>query len=195
MTERGIEAALAAARADVLLMSRPAGFGRLELGELRPGVRYRAIFPDRARTAPELRLRMVAMAAAGVGVRTVAEVPEDVLVVDGELAVLADLPFGVVIVRMPSLVRAATELFEQIWADAVPLAGGADAAVSAGLTWRERQLILLLAVGATDETVAEELGLSVRTVRRSVARIMARLGARSRFQAGVKAADRGWLSD
>jgi DNA-binding NarL/FixJ family response regulator len=28
-----------------------------------------------------------------------------------------------------------------------------------------------------------------------VAQIMRRLGARSRFQAGVKAADRGWLLD
>jgi DNA-binding NarL/FixJ family response regulator len=28
-----------------------------------------------------------------------------------------------------------------------------------------------------------------------VAQIMHRLGARSRFQAGVKAADRGWLMD
>lgn len=34
-----------------------------------------------------------------------------------------------------------------------------------------------------------------RTVRRSMAAIMSRLGARSRFQAGLKAADRGWLAE
>jgi len=47
--------------------------------------------------------------------------------------------------------------------------------------------------GATDEVVAAQLGVAVRTVRRTVATLMNRLGARSRFQAGVKAAGRGWL--
>src|SRR5690606_39837840 len=61
------------------------------------------------------------------------------------------------------------------------------------LTTRERELLTLLSAGNTDESAAAQLGVSVRTVRRMVADIMDRLGARSRFQAGVKAADRGWL--
>lgn len=56
-------------------------------------------------------------------------------------------------------------------------------------------MLRLLSLGATDEFAAAQLGISVRTVRRMVAQIMNRLGARSRFQAGVKAADRGWLLD
>nr|WP_240522031.1 helix-turn-helix transcriptional regulator [Amycolatopsis vastitatis] len=63
------------------------------------------------------------------------------------------------------------------------------------LSDRERQLLTLLTAGYTDESAAVRLGVSVRTVRRMVAGIMDRLGARSRFQAGVKAADRGWLLD
>ncbi len=63
------------------------------------------------------------------------------------------------------------------------------------LSARERQLLTLLTAGYTDESAAVRLGISVRTVRRLVSGIMNRLGARSRFQAGVKAADRGWLLD
>ncbi|MBA9049246.1 DNA-binding NarL/FixJ family response regulator [Streptomyces phaeogriseichromatogenes] len=36
--------------------------------------------------------------------------------------------------------------------------------------------------------------MSLRTVRRTVSNLMARLEARSRFEAGVRAARAGWLS-
>ncbi|MEV4454832.1 LuxR C-terminal-related transcriptional regulator [Microbispora sp. NPDC049633] len=58
---------------------------------------------------------------------------------------------------------------------------------------QERQLLKLLAEGLTDEGAARQLGLSQRTVRRMMAGIMERLGARSRFEAGLQAAKRGWL--
>jgi DNA-binding NarL/FixJ family response regulator len=91
-------------------------------------------------------------------------------------------------------VTTATELFERIWPDAVPLADN-DIPVDTDLSLREREMLRLLALGATDEFAAAQLNISVRTVRRMVAQIMHRLGARSRFQAGVKATDRGWLMD
>ncbi|MBZ5735679.1 LuxR C-terminal-related transcriptional regulator [Nocardioides sp. TRM66260-LWL] len=57
-----------------------------------------------------------------------------------------------------------------------------------------RQFILeQLAVGAQDDQIARLLGVSLRTVRRRVADVMAELGAESRFQAGVEAVRRGWL--
>jgi DNA-binding CsgD family transcriptional regulator len=61
------------------------------------------------------------------------------------------------------------------------------------LSNRERVLLALLSSGSTDQEVAAELGLSVRTVRRMVSDLMHQLGARSRFAAGVHAIDRGWL--
>ncbi|WP_247597705.1 LuxR C-terminal-related transcriptional regulator [Streptomyces sp. RKND-216] len=51
----------------------------------------------------------------------------------------------------------------------------------------------LLTEGMTDEAVARQLGVSVRTTRRITAELMQRLGARSRFEAGVLAAGRGWV--
>lgn len=58
----------------------------------------------------------------------------------------------------------------------------------------DRNLLRLLAVGMTDEAVARQLGLSLRTTRRRIAALMSHLSASSRFQAGAEAAKRGWLS-
>ncbi|MFD5485064.1 response regulator transcription factor [Streptomyces virginiae] len=51
----------------------------------------------------------------------------------------------------------------------------------------------LLAGGLTDDAAGQRLGISSRTVSRHMASIMERLGATSRFEAGLKAAQRGWL--
>jgi DNA-binding NarL/FixJ family response regulator len=51
----------------------------------------------------------------------------------------------------------------------------------------------MLAAGAKDEQIARALGVSLRTVRRRVAALLADLGVRSRFQAGVEAMRRGWV--
>ncbi|MEV6411497.1 helix-turn-helix transcriptional regulator [Kribbella sp. NPDC051718] len=193
----GVATLLAAARDSVLAMSNlsPSGpaFGPREV---RPGIRYRAIYPDTARTAPTLCRHLGAMSLAGVAVRTVPMVPMNALVIDNSIAVLpADTTNGsVAVLRLSSVVTTATELFERVWPDAVPLAD-CDAPVGTDLSGREQEMLRLLALGATDEFAAAQLGISVRTVRRMVAQLMKRLGARSRFQAGVKAADRGWLLD
>lgn len=51
----------------------------------------------------------------------------------------------------------------------------------------------MLAAGLTDEAAAKRLGVSLRTVRRIMAGLMDRLQASSRFEAGLKAAQKGWL--
>jgi DNA-binding CsgD family transcriptional regulator len=191
----GIADLLAAARDEVIAMSNltPAGpaFGPRDV---RPGLRYRAIYPDNARTTPTACRHLGAMSLAGVAVRTAPYIPLNALVVDGSIAVLpADTANGsVAVLRLTSVVATTTELFERIWPDAVPLAGD-ELPDDTDLSGREQEMVRLLALGATDEVAAAQLGISVRTVRRMVAQIMNRLGARSRFQAGVKAADRGWL--
>jgi DNA-binding NarL/FixJ family response regulator len=71
----------------------------------------------------------------------------------------------------------------------------ADLPEAAELCPRELKLLSLLFSGTTDKAAAATLDVSVRTVRRMVRDLMNRLGARSRFQAGAKAAERGWLLD
>ncbi|WP_350279218.1 helix-turn-helix transcriptional regulator [Kribbella sp. HUAS MG21] len=193
----GLAELLAAAGDEVIAMSTltPAGptFGPREV---KHGVRYRTIFPDHARTTPTVGRHLGALSMAGVAVRTIPHVPMNALVIDGSVAVLpADTAHGsVAVLRLTSVVVTALELFERIWPDAVPLADR-DLPDETDLSLREQEMLRLLALGATDEVAAAHLDISVRTVRRMVAQIMNRLGARSRFQAGVKAADRGWLLD
>jgi DNA-binding NarL/FixJ family response regulator len=61
------------------------------------------------------------------------------------------------------------------------------------LTDDDRRVLALLARGCTDETAARQVGVSVRHLRRRVARLMNHLQVTSRFSAGVAAAHRGWI--
>lgn len=65
---------------------------------------------------------------------------------------------------------------------------GATAPAAQPISAREWQVLQLLAQGCTDEAAARSLGVSLRTVRRVTAELMEKLGAKSRFQAGLKAA-------
>lgn len=204
----GVEALLASARREVLVMSTMAvadrdpigGPRRVDHENLRRGVRYRVIVPDIARTAPVLATRLGTLALSGADTRSVPDVPTDALVIDGSVVVLpvdrtaAGPSLGTAVFRLSSVVTTTTELFERVWLTAVPMSPS-ELPDAAELNPREKELLALLSSGSTDESAAARLGVSVRTVRRMVADIMNRLGARSRFQAGVKAADRGWLME
>jgi len=197
-THAGIDAALAGAGREVLVArtdALSAPLRRADHDNLRRGVRYRILLPEEVRSNAVLALRLGRLALAGAEVRTVASVPTDATVVDSVLAMLPGerRPEDLAMVRLPSVVNAVVALFEQLWATAAPLTRD-DVTNGAGLGVRERELLALLSAGCTDESAAARLGISVRTVRRMMAAIMTRLGARSRFQAGLKAADRGLLA-
>jgi DNA-binding CsgD family transcriptional regulator len=72
-------------------------------------------------------------------------------------------------------------------ADAPAARTAANPVLSRSMSDREWEVLQLLAQGHTDETVARTLGVSLRTARRVAADLMVRLGARSRFQAGLMA--------
>ena len=68
-------------------------------------------------------------------------------------------------------------------ASTIPAAGQATADGSAGpLSEREREIVALLAGGATDAQIAERLFLSVNTVRSHLERIRDKTGARRRAE-------------
>jgi DNA-binding CsgD family transcriptional regulator len=203
-TAPGVDALLANAEHEVLVMSRattmagdPLGLiRRVHHDNLRHGVSYRVLVPDAARAAPVLGPQLGAAALAGAAIRTVPSVPTDALVIDRSVVVLpADRSAsasGMAVFGLPGVVTTTLELFEHVWAAGVSLTAS-DLPAAAELDPRQLKLLCLLMSGSTDESAAAELGISVRTVRRLVADIMNRLGARSRFQAGAKAVDRGWL--
>ena len=61
-------------------------------------------------------------------------------------------------------------------------------------TNEELAILQFLVEGHKDDVVAARLGLARRTYRRRFESVMAKLGAKSRFQAGVIAAERGWVT-
>ena len=156
------------------------------------GRRVRGIYPVRALTeAPGV---LQGRAAAGEEIRVLPEVATRLLVIGNTHALLPE-PLGEmtmprIMVRQRGVVEAVGMLFEQLWERASPLT---EYELGAKGDELRRQLLQQLAAGAQDEQVARRLGLSLRTVRRRVAEVMAELGAESRFQAGVEAARRGWL--
>ncbi|HKA69621.1 MAG TPA: hypothetical protein VKG85_10940 [Actinomycetes bacterium] len=128
----------------------------------------------------------------GEQARVTPEVPTRMIVFGTEAAII-DLTFDQesetdLIVRSPVLVAALRELFERVWTHAVAIS---HADVDEGSDDRKK-LIELLSFGQKDEYVARHLGVSLRTVRRRVADLLAELGAASRFQAGMEAVRRGW---
>jgi DNA-binding CsgD family transcriptional regulator len=95
---------------------------------------------------------------------------------DGEDTVMA--------VRSPACLDAAWRYWEAVHKAAIPVDEAVDPL--GDLTPRQRQVVALLATGVGDDTIAAALGVSVRTVRSDVARILDALGVQSRFAAGVR---------
>jgi DNA-binding NarL/FixJ family response regulator len=62
-----------------------------------------------------------------------------------------------------------------------------------GLTPRERQIIRVLAAGATNREIAARLGLSEQTVKNRLSVIYGKLGVRNRLEAVVHARRHGLL--
>ncbi|MEN3308416.1 MAG: hypothetical protein V7603_4618 [Micromonosporaceae bacterium] len=94
---------------------------------------------------------------------------------------------GIAVVRNSAVVESLSAAFELLWDSAQSFA--ANGCGHDGDSSDELRLEILrhLAAGKKDEVVARRLGLSVRTCRRHIAEVMERLGAESRFQAGVLA--------
>lgn len=129
-------------------------------------------------------------------VRVIDRAPCGLMIVDGRLGFVAAGPAGdgaIAVGRSP-LLDALTELFEMVWEAALPVpTAGAQRATAGPADPDDRRILSLLAAGLTDAAIGAQVGLSARTVRRRVSGLMRELRARSRFEAGVKAKDRGWL--
>lgn len=103
---------------------------------------------------------------------------------------LEDMVTSALVIRPSALLDAVVALFELLWQQATPLLP--DAARSES-TCSDQKLLTLLAAGVKDETIARQLMISPRTVTRRVAELLDERGARTRFQAGALAQQRGWL--
>lgn len=97
------------------------------------------------------------------------------------------------LVRSPTIVEPILGLADTAWETACDLRTFLRYRTDE-LDEKTPQILKFLSSGCKDEFAARELGISVRTYRRYVADLMAKLDAGSRFQAGVKAASLGLIN-
>jgi DNA-binding CsgD family transcriptional regulator len=97
------------------------------------------------------------------------------------------------LVRSPTIVQPMLKLADTAWEAACDLETYIRCRKDE-LDEKSPQILQLLSSGCKDEVAARNLGVSVRTYRRYVADLMAKLEAGSRFQAGVRAASLGLIS-
>lgn len=162
------------------------------------GVELRSILQHSTRTQLGAQRYAALAIPAGAKIRTIPLVPARTLIYDGELAFLSRFvdgrPKGALLIRDPDLVGYLIQVYEATWSLAQDFPVDVEPAGSdAVLDDTSRAVLALLAAGHKDEVIARRLGCSVRTARRHVSAIMETLEAESRFQAGVRAAQAGWL--
>jgi DNA-binding CsgD family transcriptional regulator len=171
-----------------------ADFSRpIDLRVLRRGVRMRTLMAapalDDATTLAYLR----ELSAKGAEIRISHQPLERMIICDRAAALTpidpADTSRGALLTREPGLVATLVTLFDRMWATAQELPGQDDELLSE----IERRILRTLYSADKDESGARDLGISVRTYRKHVASLMARLHATNRFQAALLARERGWF--
>ena len=163
-----------------------------ERAVLRRGVRCRVVYDRSSLTEPSQPRTIEELAAAGEDARVSAEVPMKLVICDRRLALTPlslqqGLTDAALVVHASGLLDALAALFEGVWQRAIPvpeMIAPAD---------EDRRLLMLLASGLKDEAIARQLGIGERTVRRRIAALADRLGARTRMQLGIQAVRQGWL--
>ncbi|MFS4092075.1 helix-turn-helix transcriptional regulator [Streptomyces sp. AF1A] len=169
------------------------------------GVRLRSVYETEGFTDGVSLRTALSGTAHGGELRLAARLPTKLVVFDRAAALLpvrADLPAaGSLVVHSPALVAVLAALFETLWERAVPasLESRHDRPLplsrppAARFDERTREVLRLMATGMKDDAIARVLGLSRRTVQKHVSDAGTALGAKTRFQIGMLAAERGLL--
>ncbi|MFE9860295.1 transcriptional regulator [Streptomyces sp. NPDC005780] len=165
---------------------------------LERGVDVRGVYCLESIESPGRLETLLNLVTLGERSRLLPQLPFKARIVDRRVAVvpLADgSQDSMVLVHPSGLLDGLMELFEAYWERAEPLISEGLGAVEGpeGPTDEELVLVRLLHAGFKDQAIARQLGVSVRTATRRVASLMRRLDAGTRFQAGVKARERGWV--
>lgn len=164
---------------------------------LERGVSMRSVYLESVVNHPRTVSYLEWLNDLGARVRLAPALPMRMIVFDRESAIIPSDPentaSGALLLQGSAFITALCALFEQTWQEASPFGSPPSRHSATGLTPQMRAVLSLLARGHTDEVVARKLGISVRTSRRITAELMTALSARSRFQAGAIAGERGWL--
>ncbi|MFD4596101.1 helix-turn-helix transcriptional regulator [Streptomyces rubiginosohelvolus] len=149
-------------------------------------VRYSRRFAQYAAELPPERLE----------VRTMEQAIDRLIVFDRKVAYIpaAPGPDTALEIHHPALVRYLVHVYEVLWAQATPFGEPLPTtAPGAPVTAVQRSIARLLAEGHVDDVVARKMGISVRTCRAHIAKLMQALGATSRTHLGSLIARSGIL--
>ncbi|MGA8112726.1 MAG: helix-turn-helix domain-containing protein [Actinocatenispora sp.] len=173
-----------------------------EMEALKAGIDVRIIYPREVLEMPGDPFRLALSVELGEQARVVAETPLKMVMVDRAVAAVPVLPAtatepSALLVYPSALLDALVALFEQMWAAATPLLvapGNQIREISSDQpSPQDLHLLSLLLAGLTDQAIAVQLGLSMRTVQRRVHDLIEMAGVRTRLQLVWRAAHRGWL--
>lgn len=156
------------------------------------GVHCRAIYRQGLLQTPKHARYLHELAQIGVEVRLIEHAAYDLLLLDRTIAWIPAAPGttspSVVLFRGAALINAQIALYEDCWLRAVPYPKALADSEQTALPAQERAVVRLMSGGLSDDQIARKLGVHRRTVQRTVARLMERLNASSRFEAGMKLA-------
>jgi DNA-binding CsgD family transcriptional regulator len=161
-----------------------------EMGTLPPrGIAVRMLCaPDTMLTADGAEFVEHAV-ANGIEARVSDSTLPELLMADDRVALIRPNPdetAPATVAYAPSILHTLRALFTSTWRSARPALEHLAAEPDGPLT---RDILYCLSAGHKDDAAARKLGLSVRTYRRHVAELLREMGAASRFQAGVRAAE------
>ncbi|MFC9746806.1 helix-turn-helix transcriptional regulator [Streptomyces niveus] len=164
-----------------------AGLSR-SLAAIERGARLRHLYQHPARYSPHIKEYLEQVPADRLEVRTVEQTVERLIIVDRTVAFIPASAnrHTALEIRHPALITYLVQVYEVLWSQATPMTErppilSPDAAV----TSVQRGIARLLAEGITDESVARRMGISVRTCRAHIAKLMQALNASSRTHLGV----------
>ncbi|MEU8505007.1 helix-turn-helix transcriptional regulator [Streptomyces brevispora] len=161
-------------------------------------IRVEALYSRRTAETPHMAAYLADAERPGREARTAEYLPLRMIIFDDDLAVLPidpdDSSRGAFAIHGPALVRSLHALYDYIWHAATPShLAPAGRTADPVLDAQDLAVVRMLADGLKDETIARRLGVSPRTLSRSIAGLLERLGAQTRFQAALRVAELGLL--
>ncbi|MEJ5913645.1 hypothetical protein [Pseudokineococcus sp. 1T1Z-3] len=194
---------------ELLIFDRPPHVSspveQVETSSIREGVLWRGIYARASLERPGAMAEVQRLAAEGERARVLPDLPVKMVIADRRAAMvslsLEPDRVDTLVTHDSPLVGVLVDVFLAAWERAAPLGsgvatepGGAPAeSRDGGPSPEDRAILALVAAGMTDESVARQLGLSVRSLRRRTHRLMAEHSVDNRFQLGLLCARRGWL--
>ncbi len=152
------------------------------------GGRMRHLYQHPVRYSPRFTQYLDQLPPGHLEVRTMEQAIDRLIVFDRRVAYIPAAPGddGALQICHPALVRYLVHVYEVLWAQATPYNEPLPTTTpGAPVTAVQHSIARLLTEGHVDDVIARKMGISVRTCRSHIAKLMHTLGATSRTHLGA----------